>query len=89
MRFWRGRISLFLLVCPRRIFDNQRVTQTEKGSDLTIYAAPFFVSRRHNVRFFFPLFGLIFKDLLIFREMASASIPISHREGFIESHKIG
>ena len=40
--FGRDRNSLFLLVCPRRIFDNQRVTQTEKGSDLTIYAAPFF-----------------------------------------------
>ena len=43
MRFWRGQNSLFLLMYPWRIFDNQRVTQTEKGSDLTTYAAPFFV----------------------------------------------
>jgi len=44
MLFGRGRNSLFfLLVRPWRIFDNQRVMKTENGSDLTIYAAPFFL----------------------------------------------
>lgn len=60
MRFWRDRNSLFLLVCPRRIFDNQRVVKTEKGSDLTIYGAPFFcifpVADTPS-GFLFPLFG--------------------------------
>lgn len=43
MLLGRGKFSLFLLVCPRIIFDNQRVMKTEKGSDLMIYAAPFFL----------------------------------------------
>ena len=41
--FWRDQNSLFLLVCPRRIFDNQRFTKTENGSDLTLYAPSLFV----------------------------------------------
>ena len=67
MRFSSNQNSLFLLVCPWRIFDNQIVTQTEKGSGLMVYAAPLFCifsGRGHTVRIFcVRRSGLISKDL--------------------------
>ena len=38
----RGANSPVRFVCPLRIFACQRVTQMENGSDLTIWAPPFF-----------------------------------------------
>ena len=45
VNFGRGEFSPFLVMCPRRSVGNQRLAQTENGSDLLKNAPPFFCTK--------------------------------------------
>ena len=82
--FGRGEFSPFLVMCPRRNAGNHGVTKTENGSDLTLYAPPFFTPLKffisitlHDSRFRLSFFDLCPCFSLIFRVVKETFVTYS------------